>query len=457
MAKKKAAGGRTTTESAAEMAAVPVADVGAEIRTFVRKVESLARSLPGVMLASQSEAREASERFNDYAKQYGTVVKQNKGVTTYSFKPPYDVRSMQLRERRSQADAASDLLPQVFLLALVGQFDAFLGRLLRALFLMRPELIEASERSLTFAQLIDLGTIEAAREYLLEKEIETVLRKSHAEQFTWMENKFKVELRKDLPSWPVFVELTERRNLFAHTSGVVSDQYLANCREHGAELQGDCCRGTELTVDPAYFRAAQACVFEIGVKLAQVLWRKLVPGDIEKADDSLNEVAFNLIVSERYRLAIELLDFGCCTLKKHSSDLKRKVLQVNRAQAYKWSGDEGTMSKILDGEDWSAAGLDFRLAIAVLRDDFHQAAQTMKAMGRAGDVNESAYQEWPLFKSFRQSEDFADAYEAVFGEPFVHLETTLKASELERRKAIIDKLKASLEEMSPEDVEIRSA
>ncbi len=421
-------------------------DIGKEVQSFVRGIESLADSLPNVMLAIQTEAREASKRFNEYAREFGTVKDEDEEVTVFSFKPPYDVRAAQLSEQEKRAQVSAELLPQLYVLALVGQFDAFVGRLLRSIFLLRPELIEASERTLTFSQLMELGSIEAAREYMLEKEIETVLRKSHADQFGWMETKFKIELRKGVPTWPVFVELTERRNLFAHTSGVVSEQYLCNCREHGVDLPDDCSRGTELSVDPDYIRQAYACMLEIGVKLAQVLWRKVVPDEIERADDSLNEVAFNLIVAKKYSLAIELLDFGCCVLKRHSSDMKRKILQINRAQAYKWKADTARAEAVLQEEDWSASGLDFQLALSVLRDDFEEASHIMLRIGAKGDVNESAYQEWPLFQEFRQSDEFQSAFEEVFGQPFVHLEKTLQESEKERRRQTLESLRRIIDE-----------
>src|SRR2546423_10410038 len=49
---------------------------------------------------------------------------------------------------------------------------------------------------------------------------------------------FRTLLRKDLPIWPVFVEVTERRNLFAHCSGKVSAQYLTVCDNHGVKFDG---------------------------------------------------------------------------------------------------------------------------------------------------------------------------------------------------------------------------
>ena len=118
----------------------------------------------------------------------------------------------------------------------------------------------------------------------VEKEIESVLRKSHTEQFDWLENKFGLKLRVDLKVWPVFVEVTERRNLFVHSNGMVSHQYLEVCKRHGSIPDPDIIPGKVLSVTRPYFDAAHECLFEVGVKLAQVLWRKVQPSDLEHSD-----------------------------------------------------------------------------------------------------------------------------------------------------------------------------
>ena len=137
------------------------------------------------------------------------------------------------------------------------------------------------------------GSVEAAREYLIEKEIETVLRKSHAEQFDWLENKFGLPLKKGLDVWPAFIEVTERRNLFVHTSGLVSRQYLDVCAKHKVTLPKDATLGNELGVSKEYFTVAHEAIFEVGVKLAHVLWRKLKPEDREEADDNLSDLTLS--------------------------------------------------------------------------------------------------------------------------------------------------------------------
>jgi hypothetical protein len=269
-----------------------------------------------------------------------------------------------------------------------------------------------------FAQLAEFGSIERAKEYLVDKEIESVLRKSHSEQFDWLENKLGLPLRTNLPAWTLFIEITERRNLFVHTNGLVSHQYLEVCERHKCTMTSDAVLGKPLSITGEYFRAAYDCLFEIGVKLAQVLWRKLEPDKMSSADASLNRVSYELLVEGRYRLARVLLDFGTETLKKHGSEEARLLMVVNRAQAYKWTGEDEKSRALLDAEDCSATSMRFKLGCAVLRDDHESALQLMSQIGSDGEMNKHFYREWPLFREIRKCGEFAAKFEEIFGEPY---------------------------------------
>ena len=313
---------------------------------------------------------------------------------------------------------AKKLVSQSFIISLISQYDAFLGKLIRALFLLKPETLNVSERNISFSQLREFNTMDDAREYIMGKEIESVLRDNHMEQFKWLENKYGLELRKGLTVWPTFVEVTERRNLFTHSSGVVSGQYLDVCREHGVQLAQEVRIGTELDVTTDYFELAYECIFEIGVKLAHVLWRKVAPQDLEDADKNLNTVCYNLLLKGQYKLAYILLDFAMETLKKYSDDSSKRTFIINRAQAYKWAGEDEKAKMIVKSADWSASSDKFKLAEAVLLDDFGKADYLVRKIGSQGDMKMFDYREWPLFREYRKTEGFLQAFEEVFNEPF---------------------------------------
>jgi len=400
-----------------------------ELVTFVQHIESLVTSLPIVMRAIQTSTKDAAKQFFGFLQTRGTLTSETEDKMVFELASEDAFEAERLKRSFENLKHGSKIIPQIFVVSLVSQYDAFLGRLIRCLFFMQPDLLTASEKNLSFAKLLELNSIENAREYMIEKEVESVLRKSHTDQFDWLEHKFGLPLRKDLPIWPTFIEVTERRNLLVHCNGVVSSQYLSVCKQNDVKMPETLKVGDQLDVSSKYLSKAYRCIFEIGVKLEQVLWRKVKSDELSEADESLSSICYDLISRRQYILAATLLDFATETLKKHSSEDSRRVFIINRAQAHKWGVNGDACQAILKKEDWSACSDKFKIALAVLSDDFQLAVSLMKRFGPAGEVTETNYKEWPLFKEFRKSDDFLKAYEEVFGKPFRKVEQVPKAED----------------------------
>src|SRR5262249_24232637 len=220
----------------------------------------------------------------------------------------------------------------------------------------------------------------------------------------------------------VFIELTERRNLFAHCGGHVSNQYITVCKQHGIATDRLPDVGTRLSVDRKYVSRAYACLFEMAVKLTHVLWRKLLPNELKQADRSLNNIIFELIVTEQYSLAITMGKFGTEILKKHSNDEIRLFMKLNLAQAYKWNVSDEKCREVVSKEDWSSRGNHIRLAVALLNDDYQEAVKFMKRIGRSDEVEEHDYKDWPIFRDFRRRPEFLEAFQEIYGKPFAPIE-----------------------------------
>jgi hypothetical protein len=252
--------------------------------------------------------------------------------------------------------------------------------------------------------------------------VETFLRDSHEGQFDYMEKKFAVSLKVGLKSWSSFLEITERRNLFVHADGVVSKRYLEICRQNEIPTT-DLIEGkTSLKVSHEYFLKSYNCLYEIGLKLGHVLLRKLFPEpeEVELADQFFNDVALNLIDLGEYDLACELLDSACDMWKnKFSNELFKMFMIVNSAQSHKWAGRNQKCQEIINKHDWSAKGDEFKLAKAVLTDDWNEGVKVMSRMGKTGPISDTAYRDWPIFKEFRQQEIFFRTYKDIFNQEFV--------------------------------------
>ncbi len=395
--------------------------IGVELSNFLLNITSISYTLGITMRAIEQEFAKTNDQFIEFTNQK-LIHQEENGETKVLIEAECYQTYKDLTKQIRTYFLASKTIPRSFVMALISQYDAFIGRLIKIILSKRTEMLNASEKSISFSQLVRFGSVEDAKEFILEKEIESVIRKSHAEQFEWMESKFDMPLRKGLAIWPEFIEVTERRNLFVHTDGVVSDQYLKVCREHNASIDGISI-GEELAVTPEYFDKSYNVIFEIAFKLAHVLRRKFLPDELEEADSNLIATGYDALHDENYRLAAMIFDFATQTLKKYFSDCDRRIMVVNQAQAYKWSGNDKKAREIVAREDWSATSGRFRLAEAVILENYENAYDIMQEIGvNYNEIGKSEYREWPLFKEIRKENRFVELFEQIFGEPYNKVE-----------------------------------
>lgn len=66
--------------------------------------------------------------------------------------------------------------------------------------------------------------------------------------------------------------------------------------------------------------------------------------------------------------------------------------------------------------DWSAMSDKFKLAKAVLVDDFDNAYKIMRKIGKdEEEMEQFGYQEWPLFQEIREEDQFKEVYKEIYG------------------------------------------
>lgn len=386
------------------------------VNKYLNHIESLWSSMPIVLKTIERTKNSAIVEHNDFLSNNCNYIESE----NHFLIPIEHIRkNSQLKKSVDNSTTAIKIIKRNFLVSIISQFDTYVADLIKAIFEVRPEIIQSSEKQLTFAELNRFQTIQEAQDYIIEKEIETVLRESYTEQFRWFENKLKIQLRKDLPIWQTFIEITQRRNLFVHNDGKISTQYLNVCKEHNVQIDDKLKVGDELEVGLKYFDKSFKCLFEIGVKLNQVIRRSLLPDELEKADNSFLNISFELIQNSQLDLAKTLYDFSDKYIKKYSNDdLKLRIL-LNRAQTYKWLDKEKECIEIINSIDWTATGDLFKLASKVLIDDYTSACEIMRNIGDNEKVlNKTFYKDWPIFKKFRDTEEFKNAYLDIFKTEF---------------------------------------
>ena len=275
-----------------------------------------------------------------------------------------------------------------------------------------PNLYKNLNREVKLSTVLTYESLDDLRQQILNDEIETLRRKSYVDQFKDLENKFSITLTK-FEDWPLFIESAQRRNLFTHCDGIVSKQYLDICKEVGFKTQNKV--GDQLLIGADYFYKSSMVISTVAVMLAQTFWRKTSPDKTEIADKHLSELIFDYLHMEQWQKAICLSKFAL-NLPNISSEKNERLYRVNYAIALNAIGEDKAAKNILDKKDWSASAYDFKLAYAVIIKNYEEAKNYMIKIGQQGEyIVELAYHDWPLFRDFRDSEEFISGYEKVFG------------------------------------------
>lgn len=359
------------------------------------------------------------KKMDAFIKAKGKNVKTIGNRTTFNVAPQDDKESDKLKYERNKTLVALDLIPKSLFVSLISNFDTFIAGLIKAILEIEPRII-SPEKTLSFQEIKDFKTIKDAFNYLIDKEIDGLLRKSHSSHIEWMGARGLDVQKFFSEELPFFVELTERRNLYTHNNGVVNDQYLMACKEARYTIPKECKKGAQLPMTPQYFFQSADCLYRVSAKLTFLLWKKFIPKEIEAADRYFNnEIGVALIIKNKLSLAEEMLRFAVFNGWECTEEFQR-LYTINLALALKLASKKSESLEILKSLEWTTQNNELKLAVALIKDDFEEAFKLMERVGRNSDIlNKRSYYNDPIFASVRPKKQFAKVFEKVFKEKFV--------------------------------------
>ena len=410
--------------------------IGAVLHVFLAAIDDYRElvnvAIPALARVHDDSWKKAVARLDSFVEK-----KLGDGARQFIAKGVHAGRDLIEISREIERLGKSRLLPSMARSVFIGifsEYDNFVGGLLKAAYLCKPELFKSIKREIALTELLDFGDLDAVKRDMLEKEIDSFRRESYVEQFAELERKFEIRTLREFAEWPKFVEMSQRRNVMTHNGGLVSEQYLKVCDREGYIFEKRPAVGEELRLPPSYMTDTLLIVSKVGFMLAHTLWRKLLPADDGEADSALNEALYNLLLQKRWKTASEFGRFGLTgAMLKNAREIDKRIRLVNTAIALKKLKKNGDAVALLNGVDWSACIREFKLAIAVLKQDYIAAAKVMQDIGKKGELlDQMAYHDWPLFEEFRDRSEFQLAYEKIYGIPFVQKvsEDTQKTSEI---------------------------
>jgi hypothetical protein len=321
---------------------------------------------------------------------------------------------VQLNRLRAKHSRGHFLFRGHILVALISRFDAFIAAVCRELLRAFPSRL--GSKTLSFAEATQFKNLEELENKIVSDVIDEQMRGSHLDQIAFLSSLANVTLGDDEPElFGKFIELTERRNCHVHFSGRASTQYLRVCSEHKAPVPTDVKEGMLLNVHLKYLINARYVLVEMAFKISQTIVRKVFGEFKTTANAYLTQIGLQLLEDNREAEALQIFDYAV-NLKGNwgGDDGSKRTSIINKALTLKKMQKKDVALRVINSMDWSAAHPKFLMAIHILRDEFQQATLFMPASG----VAEEQYREWPLFDGFRESDEFKNAYFALFNKDF---------------------------------------
>ena len=143
-----------------------------EINSFVLDIESLSKALDPTMSAMVESLNKSSDAMSSFIEKKRVRRAKEDGSEVFRIKPA----DLPQFERRMKAMTSASLavknIPELFLCSLVHKYDAYLGRLLRVAFAVRPGILSASQKNLTYSDLAKFSSLSDARESLIAKALQ---------------------------------------------------------------------------------------------------------------------------------------------------------------------------------------------------------------------------------------------------------------------------------------------
>ncbi|MEI8044734.1 MAG: hypothetical protein WCL11_25205, partial [Verrucomicrobiota bacterium] len=393
-------------------------DFEREIKRFSESIDSLLLSLPNVMRFMEVVAGKQRAEFFAFLKASASEKVVEASQIHFTVTGSVAPKALAMQRRLKNNHTAYRLIHRSFLISLISQYDAYLGRLLRLVYLVRPEKLNSSEKQITFKELVQFSSLDEARERLIEREVDSVVRRSHEDQIAWLKDNLSLNASAFIPELPEFIEVAQRRHLFVHCDGVVSAPYMKNCAAAGAKVPPTVAVGQQLEVSKDYLERAFELVYAVGAKVGFALWLSLLKADVNAAAACVNVLAFELVSNNRHSLAINLLEYALSGKQKPSNEQSLRFMILNLAQAYRWSEKMDRCAKLLDDYDWSASSTLIQLGVATLRDQYDEAYRLMQKLGHDDDFKKENYRDWPIFRELRKQAGFLTCYKEVYREDF---------------------------------------
>lgn len=315
-----------------------------------------------------------------------------------------------------------DILYRTSLINLVVFLELLISNLLRKRLYDYPEMFGIQNKSLTLLDIRNMGSLDEAEEYLIEKEIENIMRGSLNDWCNYFKEKLKLKFKCINDFKEELIEIFQRRNLYVHNDGIVNKIYLSNVNENQRIKIKN---GEKLNIDLIYIDNAINTIEKAGSLIAIEIWKNSEKCSAERVD-IISEIAYDHMLNERWFNAEAL--YKSLLLENKVANEDRSRFQINYWQCFKWTGRINIIKEDLE-KDYSDKMIDFKLCLYALKDEYDEFFKLLPdAFPKLIKLSELTT--WPVFREINKTDKFKEFIESH--KPKVKQIKNLKIVKLEK-------------------------
>ncbi|WP_430508299.1 hypothetical protein [Rossellomorea marisflavi] len=295
-------------------------------------------------------------------------------------------------------------IPMIYSSSLINlaiYFELLATQLIQKRLMDNPEAAKIEKKSLTLTQIEELGSLEEAKNYLIEQEVVDLMHNGFKSWLGYFEDRMKVDISKIKPYTEKVNEVFCRRHLFVHNGGTVNNIYLTRvskeCRE-GITL------GDDLSIDPEYFDNTLKLFKLYGIVLALETWKRKEKESEERTDFLLVYI-YDLLIKEEWAVARILCQF--IMDDKNVPAKKKWTANINYWLTRKELGEYSEIEDEIKNTDLSALSGEFQLCKMALLDNYAGFFDLLED-NFPKPIGLEDLEEWPIFKEIRNQETYTD-------------------------------------------------
>jgi hypothetical protein len=292
----------------------------------------------------------------------------------------------------------AEMIGRAILIAAESSFEVLFGQLAHVIYAKYPSALSSSDYSFTLDELTKYTSIEDARESLIRRRIDSLLRESLNGWDKWLKRTINVSIEQALPNWPATCEIFIRRNMLVHTDGRITERYLNELQQSGGSIEG-LEIGESLGPTVEYLRTSLQRLIALEVILLFQVVSRIEKNRLDAAAEAVSDKLEFCVTRRMWEAACLISDSFDDTKCKREIQL---AIRVNGWLAHKFSdGIDRIRNEVFF---WDVSGLHEKYVIIkdLLLDKL--TTEELAAAVEGGIFSNFEVSTHPLFERFKQPE-----------------------------------------------------